>query len=65
MPPKCFELSHLRQKSGANFKVAPNFAFSYTMQWIQPGPSRQGMGIMRSGVMDTVLHSGDAWDSMS
>ena len=26
---------------------------------------RQGMGIMHSDVMDTVFHSGDAWDSMS
>ena len=24
---------------------------------------RQGMGIMHSDVMDTVFHSGDAWDS--
>ena len=24
----------------------------------------QGMIIMHSGVMNTVLHSGDAWDSM-
>ena len=24
----------------------------------------QGMIIMHSGVMDTVFHSGDAWDSM-
>ena len=23
---------------------------------------RQGMGIMHSDVMDTVFHSGDAWD---
>ena len=25
---------------------------------------RQGMGIMHSDVMDTVFHSGNAWDSM-
>ena len=25
---------------------------------------RQGMGIMQSDVMDTVFHSGDAWESM-
>ena len=25
----------------------------------------QGMGIMHSDVMDTVFHSGDAWDSMT
>ena len=25
---------------------------------------RQGMSIMDSGVMDTVFHSGDAWDSV-
>ena len=26
--------------------------------------ARQGMGIMHLDVMDTVFHSGDAWDSM-
>ena len=26
--------------------------------------ARQGMIIMHSGVMDTVFHSGDAWDSL-
>ena len=25
---------------------------------------RQGMGIMHLDVVDTVFHSGDAWDSM-
>ena len=25
----------------------------------------QGMGIMHSGVMDTVFNSGDDWDSMA
>ena len=33
------------------------------MQW-KTTRIRLGMGIMHSDVMDTVFHSGDAWDSM-
>ena len=49
---------------GSNFKVAPNFCI-FLYNTMETTGVRQGMGIMHSDVMDTVFHSGDAWDSMS
>ena len=52
-----------REKWGSNFKVAPKlFIFLYNA--METRGVHKGMIIMHPGVMDTVLHSGDAWDSM-
>ena len=45
------------------FKVAPKlYIFLYNA--METTGIRQGMVIMYSDVMDTVFHSGDAWDSV-
>ena len=49
------------KKWGSSFEVAPKLCiFLYNA-----GRVRQGRGMMHSDVMDTVFHSGDAWDSAS
>ena len=45
------------------FKVSPKlYIFLYNA--METTGVHQGMIIMHSGVMDTVFHSGDAWDCM-
>ena len=51
------------KKWGPNFKVAPKLGI-FLYNAMETTGVRQGMGIMYLDVMDTVFHSGDAWDSM-
>ena len=51
------------KKCGSNFTVAQKLCiFQYNA--METTGVHQGMIILHSGVMDTVVHSGDAWDSM-
>ena len=47
----------------ANFKIVPKLCI-FLYNAMETTGVRQGMIIMHLGVMDTVSHSGDAWDSM-
>ena len=51
------------QKWGSNFKVAPKIC-TFLYDATENSGVRQEMGIMHSDVMDTVIHRGDAWDSL-
>ena len=51
------------QKRGSNLKAAPKLCIFLYNAMVTTGV-RQGMIIMHLGVMDTVFHSGDAWDSI-
>ena len=52
-----------REKWGSNFKVAAKLCI-FLYNAMETIGVHQGMILMHSGVMDTVFHSGDAWDSM-
>ena len=51
------------KKWRSNFKVAPKLCI-FLCNAMETIGVRQGMSIMRSGAMDTVFHSCDAFDSM-
>ena len=52
-----------REKWGSNLKVAPKLCI-FLYNAMGTTGVRQWKIIMHRGVMDTVFHSGDAWDSM-
>ena len=52
-----------REKRGSNLKIAPKLCI-FLYNAIETTGVHQGMIIMHSGLMDSVFHSGDAWDSM-
>ena len=53
----------LGQVRGRGTTVSPIVCI-FLLNAIETTGVHQGMIIMHSGVMDTVFHSGDAWDSM-
>ena len=53
----------IKQKR-SNFKVRAPKLCIFLYNAMETTGVNQGMGILHSDVMDTVFHSGDAWDSM-